>query len=75
MTIEGLANEDGSLHPVEQGIIDEQGFQYVRIHHGHGGVSQNKAEPRQVAPGALMTRFILPLTTDWARCWRARRTI
>jgi aerobic-type carbon monoxide dehydrogenase small subunit (CoxS/CutS family) len=27
LTIEGLANEDGSLHPVQQGIIDEQGFQ------------------------------------------------
>jgi aerobic-type carbon monoxide dehydrogenase small subunit (CoxS/CutS family) len=27
LTIEGLANEDGSLHPVQQGVIDEQGFQ------------------------------------------------
>jgi aerobic-type carbon monoxide dehydrogenase small subunit (CoxS/CutS family) len=27
VTIEGLANTDGSLHPVQQGIIDEQGFQ------------------------------------------------
>jgi aerobic-type carbon monoxide dehydrogenase small subunit (CoxS/CutS family) len=27
LTIEGLANEDGTLHPVQQGIIDEQGFQ------------------------------------------------
>jgi aerobic-type carbon monoxide dehydrogenase small subunit (CoxS/CutS family) len=27
VTIEGLANADGSLHPVQQGIIDEQGFQ------------------------------------------------
>jgi aerobic-type carbon monoxide dehydrogenase small subunit (CoxS/CutS family) len=27
LTIEGLANADGSLHPVQQGIIDEQGFQ------------------------------------------------
>jgi aerobic-type carbon monoxide dehydrogenase small subunit (CoxS/CutS family) len=26
-TIEGLANEDGTLHPIQQGIIDEQGFQ------------------------------------------------
>jgi aerobic-type carbon monoxide dehydrogenase small subunit (CoxS/CutS family) len=26
-TIEGLANADGSLHPVQQGVIDEQGFQ------------------------------------------------
>ena len=26
-TIEGLAAADGTLHPVQQGIIDEQGFQ------------------------------------------------
>ena len=27
LTIEGLANPDGKLHPVQQGVIDEQGFQ------------------------------------------------
>jgi aerobic-type carbon monoxide dehydrogenase small subunit (CoxS/CutS family) len=27
VTIEGLAHPDGTLHPVQQGIIDEQGFQ------------------------------------------------
>src|ERR1700731_4665109 len=27
MTIERLANQDGTLHPIQQGIIDEQGFQ------------------------------------------------
>ena len=27
VTIEGLANDDGTLHPVQQGVIDEQGFQ------------------------------------------------
>ncbi len=27
VTIEGLASEDGKLHPVQQGVIDEQGFQ------------------------------------------------
>ena len=27
LTIEGLANADGTLHPIQQGIIDEQGFQ------------------------------------------------
>lgn len=27
LTIEGLANGDGTLHPVQQGVIDEQGFQ------------------------------------------------
>ena len=26
-TIEGLAASDGTLHPVQQGVIDEQGFQ------------------------------------------------
>jgi aerobic-type carbon monoxide dehydrogenase small subunit (CoxS/CutS family) len=27
MTIEGLASANGTLHPVQQGVIDEQGFQ------------------------------------------------
>jgi len=27
LTIEGLASSDGKLHPVQQGVIDEQGFQ------------------------------------------------
>jgi len=27
VTIEGLAKTDGTLHPVQQGVIDEQGFQ------------------------------------------------
>src|SRR6202049_1506255 len=26
-TIEGLAKDDGTLHPIQQGIVDEQGFQ------------------------------------------------
>ena len=26
-TIEGLAGDDGTLHPVQQGVVDEQGFQ------------------------------------------------
>jgi carbon-monoxide dehydrogenase small subunit/xanthine dehydrogenase YagT iron-sulfur-binding subunit len=27
LTIEGLQSADGKLHPVQQGILDEQGFQ------------------------------------------------
>jgi carbon-monoxide dehydrogenase small subunit/xanthine dehydrogenase YagT iron-sulfur-binding subunit len=27
VTIEGLAKDDGTLHPVQQGVVDEQGFQ------------------------------------------------
>ncbi len=27
VTIEGLASSDGTLHPLQQGVIDEQGFQ------------------------------------------------
>src|SRR5882724_9061022 len=27
LTIEGLASQDGTLHPVQQGVIEEQGFQ------------------------------------------------
>ncbi len=26
-TIEGLASPDGTLHPVQQGVVEEQGFQ------------------------------------------------
>jgi len=27
LTIEGLASADGTLHPIQQGIVEEQGFQ------------------------------------------------
>ena len=27
LTIEGLTNADGTLHPVQQGVVEEQGFQ------------------------------------------------
>ncbi len=27
LTIEGLANPSGTLHPIQQGVVDEQGFQ------------------------------------------------
>jgi len=27
MTIEGLASADGTLHPIQQGVVEEQGFQ------------------------------------------------
>jgi aerobic-type carbon monoxide dehydrogenase small subunit (CoxS/CutS family) len=27
VTIEGLASADGTLHPIQQGVLDEQGFQ------------------------------------------------
>jgi aerobic-type carbon monoxide dehydrogenase small subunit (CoxS/CutS family) len=27
VTIEGLAKPDGTLHPVQQAVVDEQGFQ------------------------------------------------
>ena len=27
LTIEGLASSDGTLHPIQQGVVDEQGFQ------------------------------------------------
>ncbi|MGH9589173.1 MAG: (2Fe-2S)-binding protein [Terracidiphilus sp.] len=27
LTIEGLADADGTLHPMQKGIVDEQGFQ------------------------------------------------
>jgi carbon-monoxide dehydrogenase small subunit/xanthine dehydrogenase YagT iron-sulfur-binding subunit len=27
LTIEGIAKDDGTLHPIQQGVVDEQGFQ------------------------------------------------
>jgi aerobic-type carbon monoxide dehydrogenase small subunit (CoxS/CutS family) len=27
LTIEGLANADGTLHPIQRGVVEEQGFQ------------------------------------------------
>jgi len=45
LTIEGLANQDGMLHPVQHGVIDEQGFQLcllnVGIRDGHCGILKN----------------------------------
>jgi len=32
LTIEGLAKPDGTLHPVQQGVIDEQGFPVSYTH-------------------------------------------
>jgi aerobic-type carbon monoxide dehydrogenase small subunit (CoxS/CutS family) len=29
VTIEGLASADGTLHPVQQGVVSEQGFQFA----------------------------------------------
>ena len=46
LTIEGLAQNDGALHPLQQGVIDEQGFQcaflYVGIRDGSGRISENE---------------------------------
>jgi hypothetical protein len=42
-TIEGLAAADGKLHPVQQAVVDEQGFPvrvlHVGLHHVGGRVS------------------------------------
>jgi aerobic-type carbon monoxide dehydrogenase small subunit (CoxS/CutS family) len=66
VTIEGLASQDGTLHPVQQGVIDEQGFQCAfcmsGIHHGHGGVPQNQSEPQQVGVGARYFREPVPMS-------------
>ncbi|HKN60195.1 MAG TPA: (2Fe-2S)-binding protein [Candidatus Acidoferrales bacterium] len=47
LTIEGLASSDGTLHPVQQGVIDEQGFQCAFCMPGFimAGVAFLKANP------------------------------
>jgi aerobic-type carbon monoxide dehydrogenase small subunit (CoxS/CutS family) len=52
LTIEGLAGADGTLHPVQQGVIDEQGFQCAFCMPGFimttvGYVKTNPAPTRQ----------------------------
>jgi aerobic-type carbon monoxide dehydrogenase small subunit (CoxS/CutS family) len=57
LTIEGLAAADGTLHPVQQGIIDEQGFQCAFCMSGFimSAVGFLKANPNptraELAPG------------------------
>jgi aerobic-type carbon monoxide dehydrogenase small subunit (CoxS/CutS family) len=47
LTIEGLASPDGTLHPVQQGVIDEQGFQCAFCMPGFimAGVAYLKTNP------------------------------
>ena len=52
LTIEGLAKPDGTLHPVQQGVIDEQGFQCAFCMTGFimsavGFLKKNPAPTRQ----------------------------
>src|SRR5713226_2471390 len=55
VTIEGLASADGTLHPIQQGVIDEQGFQCAFCMPGFimtARISENEPEPHTVGAGA-----------------------
>jgi aerobic-type carbon monoxide dehydrogenase small subunit (CoxS/CutS family) len=51
-TIEGLAAADGTLHPVQQGVVDEQGFQCAFCMPGFvmAAVGYLKTEPNPTRP-------------------------
>ena len=57
VTIEGLAAADGTLHPVQQGVVDEQGFQCAFCMSGFvmadGRLPEDESEPdaRELAHG------------------------
>ena len=78
-TIEGLAAADGTLHPVQQGVVAGAGVP-VRVLHagvrdGDGGVSEDDAEPDAAGAGARDLGESVPLPglrqdshRDDARC-------
>ncbi len=55
-TIEGLEAEDGTLHPVQQAVVDEQGFPMRVLHAGlrdvGGRISEEESEPHARGDGA-----------------------
>src|SRR5438094_674809 len=56
VTIEGLADTNGTLHPVQQGVVDEQGFQCAFCMPGFvmaavGFLKTNPSPTRQELPG------------------------
>ena len=65
LTIEGLAAEDGTLHPVQQGVIDEQGFQCAFCMPGFimtaVGFLKTNPNPTRSATGARRLGKSLPL--------------
>ena len=64
VTIEGLAAADGTLHPVQQGVVDEQGFQCAfcsRLRDGRGRLPQDEPEPDAAGAGARRLGQSVPL--------------
>ena len=79
VTIEGLAAADGTLHPVQQGVIDEQGFQCAFCMSGFimaaVGFLKTNPNPTRARTGAWDLRQPLSLSglrqdshRDDARC-------
>ena len=65
VTIEGLASPDGTLHPVQQGVIDEQGFQCAFCMSGFimttvGFLKLIPVLPRRIGAGHLGMSVPLP---------------
>jgi aerobic-type carbon monoxide dehydrogenase small subunit (CoxS/CutS family) len=65
VTVEGLANSDGTLHPVQQGVIDEQGFQCAFCMSGFI-MSAVGSKPIRIRPG-LRWPTVSPATYAAAR--------
>ena len=64
-TIEGLASADGTLSPVQQGVVDEQGFQCAFCMPGFVmaaiGLPEDEPEPDAAGTGARRVRQSVPL--------------
>ncbi len=65
VTIEGLASADGTLHPVQQGVVEEQGFQCAFCMPGFvmaaAGYPQDQSEPDAAGTGARGVGQSVPL--------------
>src|SRR4030095_8502289 len=65
LTIEGLASADGTLHPVQQAVVDEQGFQCAFCMSGFimsaGGVLKRRPNPTRA-------EFARGLSGNLCRC-------
>ena len=78
LTIEGLASAEGKLHPVQQGVIDEQGFQCAFCMPGFimasVGISEDKSQshPKRTRAGPLGKPVPLPGLRQDTDCDDAR---
>jgi aerobic-type carbon monoxide dehydrogenase small subunit (CoxS/CutS family) len=65
VTIEGLADESGRLHPVQQGIIDEQGFQCAFC---MSGFIMSAVAFLKTTPNPTRDQFAYALSGNLCRC-------